>query len=392
MSTAGSFLLDPGIAHLNHGGFGACPAPVLDAYQHWQRQLERHPSALLSHGYPALLGGVRGRLADFLGCPPADVVPVTNTTAGLNAVARSVRLRPGDEVLATDHEYEAMDVLWEHVCQQAGARYVRARLPLPAGDPADLLDALWSAVTPATRVVFCSHITSKTALRLPVAEICRRARAAGILSVVDGAHAVGQLPLALGELGADVYAASCHKWLCAPRGSGFLYVRPEHQDWVRAPLVSHGSQPGSSFAERFGWQGTDDPSAMLSVPVAIDFQRTHRWDEVRRDCHQLASDARSALADLFCLEPFTPDSSEWFVQMVSAPIPPCDPEATRRRLLVEHRVDVPVRRWAGGWLVRVSLQAYNTAADLDRLVTALTATFRLSRAPAGPPTTAGQAT
>jgi isopenicillin-N epimerase len=371
----GQFLLDPGIVHLNHGGFGACPRPVFDTYQRWQRELERHPSAILSHGYSALIDGVRERLADYLGCSPTDVVLTQNATSGLNAVARSLRLQPGDEVLATDHEYEAMDLLWEHVCREAAARYVRQPLPDPVDDRDDLVDALWSAVTPATRVIFCSHITSKTAIRLPVAEICRRARAAGIMTVVDGAHGPGQIRLRLDELGADVYAASCHKWLCAPRGSGFLHVRREHQDTMLSPLISHGSEPGSTFLERNRWQGTRDPSALLALPAAIDFQETHDWDAVRRRCHELARTARMAVSELFHLEPFTPDSDEWFVQMVAARLPACDSQAMRQRLLVEHGVDAPIRPWRDGSLVRISVQAYNGSDDLERLVDALRALF-----------------
>ncbi|MEW2385910.1 aminotransferase class V-fold PLP-dependent enzyme [Micromonospora sp. NPDC047707] len=374
------FLLDPSLVHLNHGGFGACPRPVFDAHQRWQRDLERHPSALLSHGYGALMEGVRERLAEFLGCAARDVVLVQNTTAGLNAVARSLRLRPGDEVLATDHEYEAMDLLWQHVCADTGARYIRHRLPLPVEEQGDLVEALWSAVGPATRVIFLSHITSKTAITLPVAEICRRARAAGIMTVVDGAHAPGQLPLQLDALGADVYAASCHKWLCGPRGTGFLYVRPEYQSGILAPLISHGSQPGSTFLDRHRWQGTRDPSAFLALPTAIDCQQTQAWEAARRRSHELARAARAAVSGLFHLEPFTPDSDDWFVQMVSVPLPPCDSEAMRRRLLTEHRVDAPVRDWADGSLIRVSVHAYNTSDDLGRLVDALGALFTTPRA------------
>jgi isopenicillin-N epimerase len=372
------FLLAPNVVHLNHGAYGACPRPVFDAYQSWQRQLEHHPTALLSQRYDALLDRARARLADYLNCSSTDVVFVPNATTGLNAVARSLRLEPGDEVLATDQEYDAMDLLWSHVCAEASARYVRRPLPLPTSDRAELVERIWSAVTRHTRVIFMSHVTSKTALILPVAEICRRARAAGIMTVIDGAHGPGQLELDLGALDPDVYAASCHKWLCAPRGSGFLYVRPEAQHLIQAPVLSHGSTMGSDFVERNRWQGTRDPSAFLAVPAAIEFQEAKDWSSVRSRCHDLARAARSSLSRLFGLPPLTPDAPEWFAQMVSAQLPPCDPEDIRDRLFTEHRIDAPVREWNGRHLIRLSFQAYNTPGDLERLLGALRALFAKS--------------
>jgi isopenicillin-N epimerase len=369
------FLLDPAIVHLNHGAFGACAEPVFDAYQSWQRELEHHPTAVLSHQYDDLLDQARARLAAYVNCSANDLVFVPNSTTGLNAVARSLRLEPGDEVLATNHEYDAMDLLWSHVCAEAGARYERRHVPLPASDRAELIEAIWSGVSPRTRIIFLSHVTSKTAVILPVAEICRRARAAGIVTVVDGAHGPGQLELDLEALGADVYAASCHKWLGAPRGSGFLCVRPEHQHVMQAPVVSHGSQPESDFVERNRWQGTRDPSAYLAVPAAIEFQEANDWSSVRRRCHELARSARSSVSRLFGLAPLTPDGPEWFGQMVSTPLPSCDPEEVRERLFHEHRIDAPVRAWNGHHLIRLSFQAYNTPEDLERLLEALRACF-----------------
>jgi isopenicillin-N epimerase len=369
------FLLDPGVVHLNHGAFGACPRPVFESYQHWQRVLERHPSAILSYGYDAHMDGARERLASYLGCEPTDVVLTQGTTSGLNSVARSLPLRPGDEILGTDQEYEAMDVLWEQACADAGARYVRQPLPLPANDQGALVDALFSAVGPSTRVICCSHITSRTAIQLPIADICRRARGAGIMTIVDGAHAPGQIPLGIAALGADVYAASCHKWLCAPRGSGFLFVRPEYQDTIVPPLVSHGSQPGSTFLERFRWQGTRDACAFLSLPCAIEFQQRPEWIAQRQRCHGLARRARSEVGELFGLEPLTPDSQTWFNQMAAAPLPPCDEVKTRHTLLDDYNVDAPVRTWAGGSLIRISVQAYNNDDDIDRLIEALQSLF-----------------
>lgn len=370
-----AFLLDPAIAHLNHGSFGACPRPVLESLQGWQAVIERHPSAVVSqeHGYDRLVDDVRARLATYVGASADRLVLVPNTTTGLNAVACSLDLRPGDEVLTTDHEYDSMVLLWEQACARAAAHFVRQRLPFPVSDPDALVEAVWSGVTDRTRVLYLSHVTCKTSVRMPIEELCRRARERDILTVVDGAHGPGHLPLRLDELAVDVYAASCHKWLCGPRGTGFLYVRPEHQTWVRPAMVSHGSEASSRFVERFRWQGTRDPSPFLALPAALDLVASPDWQRGRERCHQLARAARAEIGNLFGLPPLTPDSTRWFGQMVSVPIPDCDDRDMRRRLFDEHGVDAPVRTVAGASYIRASFQIYNTEADLYRLVEALQA-------------------
>src|SRR4051812_18396704 len=233
------FLIDDGVVFLNHGSFGACPEPVFAEYQDWQRQLEREPVDFLARRLPALLEDVREQLGAFVGADPEELALLPNATAGVNVVARSLELRPGDEVLSTDHEYGAMRFVWQDACARAGAAWVERPVAAPARD---IVEEVWSGVTPRTRVLFVSHITSPTAIRFPVEELCRRAREAGILSVVDGAHGPGQLDLDLEELGADVYAGNCHKWLCAPKASGFLWARPELRDLLRPHATSWGAR------------------------------------------------------------------------------------------------------------------------------------------------------
>jgi len=358
------FLLDPGVVFLNHGSFGACPRPVFDEYQRWQRELERQPVEFLARRYAGLIDDARARLAAFLGARPEDLAFVPNATAGMNVVARSLELGPGDEVLLTNHEYGAVDFLWDHVCRRTGATLVRQSVEPGAA----LVDELWEAVTPRTRVVSVSHITSATALRFPVGEICRRARAEGILSAVDGAHAPGQVDLDLEALGADFYAGNCHKWVCAPKGAGFLWARPEHQPWL-APLVLGWSEREDTFAARHRWQGTNDPAAYLSVPAAIDFLAEHDWAEMRRRCYALAAETRGRFAELG-LTPLAPDQG-WLGQMVAAELPDCDTEELKRRLYDEHRIEIPVQRWQGRPLIRASFQGYNDASDLEALAEAL---------------------
>jgi isopenicillin-N epimerase len=353
------------VVFLNHGSFGACPRPVFEVYQRWQRELERQPVELLARRYDELIEEAKARLAAYVGARPDDLVFCPNATSGMNVVARSLPLGPGDEVLVTNHEYGAVRLLWEHVCARTGATLV----PCPLAPGRALVDELWSAVTARTRVVSISHITSVTALCLPAEEVCSRARAEGILSVVDGAHAPGQIDLELDSLGADFYAGNCHKWLCGPKGSGFLHVRPEHQEAI-VPLVVGWGEAEASFAARHRWQGTRDPAAYLAVPAAIDFLAEHAWSEVRRRCHQLACAARLRLAELTGLAPLAPDET-WLGQMVAAELPECDADALKRRLHDEHRIEVPVQCFEGRPLLRASFQGYNDEADLDALVAAV---------------------
>jgi isopenicillin-N epimerase len=328
---------------------------------------------LLGRRLPDLLAEVRGRLGAYVGARDGDLVLVPNATSGLNIVARSLQLRPGDEVLATDHEYGAAQLLWEFVCRRAGATYVRRRIPLPVSSAEEVCDAVWSGVTDRTRVLFISHVTSPTAIVLPAAELCRRARAQGIVAVVDGAHGPGHVPLDLASLGADAYAGNCHKWLCAPKGAGFLWVRPELQERVDSLVVGWGwAEDDASFLERNQEQGTRDPAAYLAIAAALDFFERWSWDSVRAECHQLAAEARRRLAALTGLDPLQPDSPEWFGQMVAAQLPAgCDASALGLRLAQEHGIEVNAQPWNGTPLIRVSVQGYNTAADVDRLLEVL---------------------
>jgi isopenicillin-N epimerase len=351
------FLLDDGVVFLNHGSFGACPEPVFAEYQGWQRELEREPVDFIARRLPGLLEDVRSGLGAFVGAEPEGLALLPNATAGVNAVARSVALEPGDEVLSTDHEYGAMRFVWQDACERAGATWVEQPVPVPAGEVADIV---WAGVTPRTRVLFLSHISSPTAIRFPVEELCRRAREAGILSVVDGAHGPGQLDLDLDALGADFYAGNCHKWLCAPKGCGFLWARPEVRDTLRPLVVSWGAR-SERFAERHGWQGTADPAAYLALPAAIAFHREH-LAPAREACHELLAEFLPQLG--------SPVATR-FEQMASVELPPCDAGQVRRRLWEEHRIEVVAEEWNGRPLLRVSVQIYNTRDDLQTLVAAL---------------------
>ncbi len=371
------FFLDPEVVFLNHGSFGATPLPVFEEYQAWQRRLETQPVKFLSRELGDHLRAVRHELGEYLGAAAQNLVFVPNVTTGVNAVARSLPLQPGDEILGSDHEYGACHKVWQFVCGKTGAVYRRQPVPLPVETAEAVVARFWQGVTERTRVIFLSHITSPTALRLPVEAICRRARTAGIWTVIDGAHAPGQIALDVPAVSADFYAGNLHKWALSPKGAGFLCVRPECQALMEPLVVSWGwgnappYRTGSAFLEQFDWVGTVDPSAYLAVPAAIRFQAEHDWSRVRRDCHSLLREARQQVEALAGLPPICPDSDEWYGQMAALPLPPCDAAALQRRLYDVNRVEVPIVDWGGQQFVRVSIQAYNTAEDIGSLVSAV---------------------
>jgi isopenicillin-N epimerase len=369
------FLLRPGIVFLNHGSFGACPRQVFEVYQAWQLELERQPVEFLGRRFPELMRTARKALAVYVGAEPDDLAYVPNATIGLNVVARSLPLQAGDEVLSTDHEYGAIDRTWRFVCAKRGAHYVNQPLPVPLESTGQVVDTLWSGVTEHTRVLFLSHITSPTAVILPVKELVQRARQTGILTVVDGSHAPGQIPLDLTTTGADFYIGNLHKWVCGPKGAAFLHARREVQPLVEPLVVSWGwksDSPGPSrFVDEQEWQGTRDIAAYLSVPAAIQFQADHNWSLVQRSCHNLLQQVRRLIGDLTGLPALTPDSPAWYAQMASFALPSCDAEALKQRLYDEFAIEVPIITWNRRQFVRVSIQGYNTQADVATLVVAM---------------------
>jgi isopenicillin-N epimerase len=376
------FLLDPNIIFLNHGSFGACPRPVFDVYQSWQCELERQPVEFIGRRATDLLAEARSKLSSFLQVSPDEVVYYPNSTTAINMVARSMELKPGDEILTTDHEYGAMDRTWRFICKQTGARYVQVPVQLPVSDPEYFIENFWSGVNENTRLIFLSHITSPTALVFPVHKICARARQHGIPSFIDGAHAPGQIELNLAEVGADLYTGACHKWLMAPKGSAFLYARREFQPRLLPLVVSWGYEseyPGpSQFIDYHQWQGTRDIAAFLSVPAAIDFQRQYHWEKIRQECHALAYDTVNRINALTCLPSIYPPTDvddrkhTWFHQMFVAPLPDeIDSDQLKRQLYDDFHIEAPITRWKNTKFIRVSIQGYNDQADCDALVNAL---------------------
>lgn len=366
------FMLDDNVVFLNHGSFGACPRPVWETYSAWQRQLERQPVEFFRR-HETLFESARTSLAAELNIQPSDMSFVVNATSGINVIARSFPLAPGDEILTTSLEYGALDYTWEHLCQRFGATYVKAQIALPFTTQEAIVDAIWEQVTDRTKAIFLSHITSGTAVILPVEEICRRARAAGILTIVDGAHAPGQIPLDLTEMGVDIYSGNCHKWMCAPKGSAFLYVHPDQQEWIESLTISWGWRPDHTFLSRNQQQGTRDISSFIAVPRAIDFQREHNWDGVRASCHDRLKAFRQQMHDKWGVTPIYPNDDEWFGQMALIEIPPVDTAALNHELLYAHNIEIPCMQHVDTTCVRLSVQGYVTDSDLAQLDAAITA-------------------
>lgn len=383
------FQLDPQVVFLNHGSFGAVPIPVFERYQSWQRELERQPVEFLGRRAADLLMEARQALGSFLNAHPDDLVFFPNPTTAINMVARNLllpphnnrefpagphRLRPGDEILTTDHEYGAMNRTWRYICRLSGAVYRVLPFALPLEEPQVMVERFWEQVNERTRLIFLSHITSPTALTFPVQEICRRARQAGILCIVDGAHAPGQVALDLEQLGADIYTGACHKWLCAPKGSAFLYARREVQPLLDPLVVSWGYESdnpsNSRFIDYHEWQGTRDLAAYLSVPAAIEFQRQHKWDQVRADCHFLSVQTRRRIEALTGLPSIC--SEDRFYQMFTVRLPTSlDLDHFKFDLYDRFRVEAPIILWNNEKFMRLSFQAYNDESDANRLIESL---------------------
>ena len=320
------FLLNPKITFLNHGSFGATPKPVLDVYQAWQRRLEFQPVKFLGREIHQHLKEARQSLGDYLNAPRDNLVYIPNTTYGINIIARSLNLKVGDEVLTTNHEYGACDKTWAFIGQKKGFSYIKQPVSYPFKSDEEIVEELWAGVTPRTKVIYISHITSATAVIFPIKEICNRAREEGILTVIDGAHAPGQIDVDLSDIDPDFYCGNLHKWLSAPKGSAFIYTKPELQHLIEPIIVSWGwgenreHPTGSDYLDYLQYTGTNDYSAYLSVPAAIEFQAEHDWTAVRQKCHTLLKLALEQINSLTKL-PSPYPSDHFYCQMGIAQLP-----------------------------------------------------------------------
>jgi isopenicillin-N epimerase len=387
------WLLDPGITFLNHGSFGACPRAVLKFQHALQARLERQPVQFLVREVEGLLDETRRELARFVNAGADDLVLVPNATSGVNTVLRSLRFKRGDELLVTDHEYNATRNALDFVAEQSGARVVVARVPFPLRSADEITGAILPCVTPHTRLALLDHVTSQTGLILPVERLVRELSRQGVQTLVDGAHAPGMIPVDLKKLGATYYTGNCHKWMCAPKSAAFLHVEPAQQKFIRPLAISHGANSSrtdrSRFQLEFGWTGTGDPTPCLSVPTAIQYIGSRLpggWTAVRQRNHALAVAARKIICDALEIEAPCPDEligSLAAIPLAATPArrrpkPPLFLDPLQDALLLEHGIEVPVIPWPAPpeRCLRLAAQLYNSLPQYERLAGALRKALR----------------
>ncbi|HAX77955.1 MAG TPA: aminotransferase [Cyanobacteria bacterium UBA11372] len=384
--------LDREITFLNHGSFGACPIPVLEAQQRWRLQMESEPLRFFVREFEEQLDKARSELAEFVGADAEELAFVPNATTGVNAVLRSLTFNPGDELLTTDHEYNACRNVLNFVAEGTGAKVVVAEVPFPLGSPEEIIAAVCDRVTPKTKLALLDHITSQTGLILPISNIAQELAQRGVDTLIDGAHAPGMIPLDLHNCGATYYTGNCHKWLCAPKGAAFLYVRQDKQSEIRPMTISHGANSPridkSRFQLEFDWMGTDDPTAYLCVPEAIQFMGSllaGGWSELMARNRTMVLTARQMLCEALGVAPPCPDQMIGAIAVIS--LPDDSSEFVKTRLILplqdalwQHfKIEVPIIYWPKYPFrqMRISAQIYNTFPQYEYLAFALNKLLKL---------------
>jgi isopenicillin-N epimerase len=374
------FLLRPDITYLNFGSFGACPRPIFESYQQFQLELEQEPVQFITQTGLRYIQESKQALGDYLDADADDLILVTNPSYAVNIIAKSLDLKAGDEVLATEWEYGACDRTWQYYCDKSGARYIKQPIRLPLESEEDFVEQFLAGITPMTKLIFISHITSSTEIRFPVESVVAAAKERGIMTFVDGAHAPAQVPLSLRELGADIYTGACHKWMMTPNGSSFLYVRKEFQTVFDPLVISWGykaDHPSHSLYQDYHQQqGTRDFSAFCCIPAAIDFMKEHEWEIVSSDCGKIVLDNAMRFCELLETKPLVPLNDYFVRQMFSIPIKTQEPEKLKARLFDEYKIEIPVMRTGDRVFIRYSIQAFNNSEDLDRLEGSLKGIFK----------------
>lgn len=369
------FLLRPDVTYLNFGSYGACPRQVFEKYQQFQLMLEEEPVHFIHVDGQELLQQSRISLAEYINAPEQDIVFVTNPSYAVNIVAKSFPLQPGDEVLATDIEYGACDRTWNYYCKKRGAIYKRQPIRFPLESKQDFIDQFFGGVSNKTKLIFISHITSSTALLLPVEEICIRAKEFGIPVFIDGAHAPGQIPVDIKKLDPDMYTGACHKWMMTPKGCSFLYTKKSMQHLLDPLVISWGYEAlfpsHSQFQDYHQMQGTRDFSAFLTVPQSIKFMQENNWVQVAKDCRTMVKENARRFCNLVNAHPIAPLTDDFYVQMFSAEIKTPDPEKLHDHFYNEYKIQIPVMRQDDKVYLRYSINGFNTQKDLDILFSAI---------------------
>ncbi len=370
-----AYRLEKGIVFLKHGSFGAIPEPIRLAVDSWRARIEARPIEMIARKMKQHLGEVKHVLGEYIGTEPHRIGLITNATTGVGAVLRSIAWKRGDRIVITNQGYNAVRQAIQYCCERFGCEAVILDLPLPLEDHQIILDRFMKAIDTHTRLVIVDHITSPTAIILPVAEIARACRDKGVLCLVDGAHAPGMIPLNIDEIGADWYTGNLHKWVCAPKGCAFLVASAQTETWTHPETTSH--MHGHGFAEEFDWQGTRDFAPWLTIPAAIEFVSGGFPGGIREHNHQLATWAQKKLCQDFGTRSISPIDGSMIGSMATIPLPPAiaqrfvsaaDFQAT---LYDTHKIEVPIIDWGGAWHARVSAQAYNCPEDYFALSAAV---------------------
>jgi isopenicillin-N epimerase len=370
-----AFQLKTDLTFLNHGSFGACPKPVFENFQDFQREMEQDPVYFIQKKFAMHLAKAKEALATFINCNVNDFIFTPNPTVGVNTIMRSLNLQEGDEILATNHEYGAMDRTWNFYCKKSGAKYVRQPITLPIISKEQIIEEFWQGVSAKTKIIFLNQISSTTALIFPVKEICEKARELGITTIIDGAHVPGHIELDIKALQPDYYTGTLHKWMLAPKGSSFLYVRKELQNQLDPLVVSWGydslAPSESPFLDLHEYQGTNDNAAYLCTPAVIGFLHQHNWVQKSDAAKKMVLQNYPRFCALLNSNPIAPLSAEFFGQMASIPVRTSKPQELKDLLFDKYKIQIPVMLLNNEVYLRYSINAYNSQADLDVLYAAL---------------------
>jgi len=375
------FLLDSELIHLNHGSFGACPKPIFDSLVSWQKKLELNPVKHLAFDIYKYLENSREHLSKYINSDKDDIVFFPNPSTALNTVIKSLDLKYGDEILTTNHEYGALDKTWNFICEKTGSKYIKQNIKLPLQSKKDFISTFVAGINEKTKIIFISHITSPTGLVFPVEDICKIAKENNIFCIIDGAHVPGHIDLDIKQLDPDIYTGACHKWMCAPKGTSFLYAKKEIQDFIDPLVISWGYDSDaptdllanmmspSKYLSYHQWQGTQDPSSYLTIPDVINFLNQNNWKKVSKNCHRLNIEARKMVNN--CLNQRAISSDKFIGQMSSIKIRCEDTFKLQRIFYEDYKIIIPVVKWEDNTFLRFSVQAYNSMEDIDKLIFAI---------------------
>ena len=367
------FSLDPEITYLNHGSFGACPKVIFDNLVSFQKKLEFEPVNFLDNHLYQYLKESRSALSNYINCDRDDIAFFPNPSTALNTLIRSLDLKSGDQILTTNHEYGALDKTWDFICKKTGAKYIKQNISLPLQSKKDFINTFIKGINKKTKVIFISHITSPTGLIFPIDKICKIAKENNLFCIIDGAHVPGHIDLDIKKLDPDIYTGACHKWMCAPKGTAFLYAKKEIQDYIDPLVISWGyksDRPShSKYLDYHQWQGTNDPSPYLTVPDVINFLNKHNWNEVSTNCKKINIEAKALVTKSLNKRPLSSD--EFVGQMTAIKIKCKDPIKLMEILYRDFKLVVPIVKWEENMLLRFSIQAYNSMEDIEKLIFAI---------------------